>query len=247
MTQRGWRHWLTLASFALNLLLLGLLARPYLQRTLQSETSRTRVDGSPWFAATEPTRLFAAQRAQPESTVFLGDSITAHAPWGELFAAVLNRGIPGNTTQDVLNRLDEIVARQPRCVVLLIGINDLLQGRSPDAVATSVATIVAHISAGAPNTQLTLISTLPLREASFPEVKNKSIRELNHRLAALARPPKIRFVDVFDAFVDGDGQLQSELTYDGIHLLPSGYWLLRDRAMELAPNGKGCPAVDAPG
>ena len=54
--------------------------------------------------------------------VFLGNSISDGAEWSELFADnhIKNRGISGDFTIGVLNRLDEISIRKPKKVFLLI-------------------------------------------------------------------------------------------------------------------------------
>src|SRR5690606_18724659 len=59
--------------------------------------------------------------------IFLGNSISDGAEWSELFNSsnVINRGISGDKTSGILNRIDEIVRRKPSKVFLLIGTNDL--------------------------------------------------------------------------------------------------------------------------
>ena len=71
--------------------------------------------------------FFATNPVQPGDVVFLGDSLTDEARWEELFAglAVRNRGVPGDTTADVLARLEPIARAEPAQVFLMIGTNDL--------------------------------------------------------------------------------------------------------------------------
>ena len=58
--------------------------------------------------------------------MFLGDSITEGGLWDAWFQELpaLNRGIGGDTTEDILARLDSAID-QPTAVSLLIGTNDL--------------------------------------------------------------------------------------------------------------------------
>src|SRR5262249_1762037 len=72
------------------------------------------------------------QFAGDADAVMLGDSNTEWVDWHELFPGVqfLNRGIAGDTSAGVLNRLDEVIGRHPKVVFLMIGINDL-QARLP--------------------------------------------------------------------------------------------------------------------
>jgi lysophospholipase L1-like esterase len=66
--------------------------------------------------------------AKPGSIVFLGDSITDFFRVNEFFPGVyvINRGISGDTTDGVLNRLAESVYElSPSKIFLMIGTNDL--------------------------------------------------------------------------------------------------------------------------
>jgi lysophospholipase L1-like esterase len=54
---------------------------------------------------------------------------------------VLNAGIPGNTTVDLLGRLDVLPGLGRAIVVLMAGINDLLQGEAPAPVADRILRI----------------------------------------------------------------------------------------------------------
>ena len=92
---------------------------------------------------------FAAVGAAPGRVVFLGDSITEGGLWDEWFpnVAVLNRGIGGERTANVLRRLDTAV-NEPTAVFLLIGTNDLMALESHEETARNVAAILAGIEDG---------------------------------------------------------------------------------------------------
>src|SRR5258708_3203562 len=51
--------------------------------------------------------------------VFAGDSLIARGPWSELYSPIKNRGIGGETTAGLLDRLDELTESQPRKIFLL--------------------------------------------------------------------------------------------------------------------------------
>ena len=69
-----------------------------------------------------------------------GDSLTEGIDWRELFpdVKILNRGIGGDTSAGVLNRLDEVIGRHPKIVVLMIGANDLRMGVPVPQVAANI-------------------------------------------------------------------------------------------------------------
>ena len=104
----------------------------------------------------------------PGRVVLLGDSITEGGVWNELLPElpVLNRGVGGETSAQVLARLD-LVLNAPSAVVLLIGTNDLSSGVSTalrpefteDKLHLNGAGYRAWVDVLRPVVELTLITT----------------------------------------------------------------------------------------
>src|SRR5687768_14696187 len=71
--------------------------------------------------------LFRSLRNTDKDVVFLGNSITAGVDWNELLQMneARNRGISGDITFGVLERLNEVIEGKPAKVFILIGINDI--------------------------------------------------------------------------------------------------------------------------
>lgn len=92
-------------------------------------------------------------------TLFVGDSITRglYATSMALrFADMVNPrtfqvvGGPGDVTQDLINRINEIKSLFPRFVILCIGTNDVANGVANATIVANIATIVTALqSAGA--------------------------------------------------------------------------------------------------
>lgn len=162
-------------------------------------------------------------------TIFLGNSITDGGSWNELFgdAHIVNRGISGDITAGVLNRLDEIVAGKPRKVFLMIGTNDLARGIQPDSILKNIYKIAALIHEYTPLTSLYVQSIFPVNPAlhKFPSHVNngKAIIFINRHLKENAAAGNYVFIDVFDALKDRQGHLNLDYTNDGLHLLGTGY------------------------
>jgi len=59
---------------------------------------------------------FFRQTAGVADAIMLGDSHIEGIDWRELFpdVKILNRGISGDTSEGVLNRLDEVIGRHPK-------------------------------------------------------------------------------------------------------------------------------------
>lgn len=161
--------------------------------------------------------------------IFLGNSITDGGEWTEMFENnhVLNRGISGDVTTGVLNRLDDIVSRKPAKVFLLIGINDLARGIPKDTVLKNDLLIVRLIRQYSPMTEIYVESLFPVNPAKhiFPTHVNKGgdIIYINRHLKAYADSLHYVYVDVYDALKDKNDHLDLKYTNDGLHLLGPGY------------------------
>lgn len=158
--------------------------------------------------------------------VFLGDSLTDLCEWHEFFRSfeIKNRGICGDTTEGILNRLDEIVESKPNKLFLLIGINDINQGRTVEDIFNSYKQILERVKNKTPETKIFVQSILPVNSQKFPNhAVNEKIVQLNARLRLLANDFLLQYIDLFSSFLDSNHELDEQYTTDGIHLNGSGY------------------------
>ena len=161
--------------------------------------------------------------------VFVGDSLIADGPWSELYCPIKNRGIGGETTSGLLDRLDEVTESHPRKIFLLVGTNCLADDVPVAQVVRNYRKLLERIRRESPQTQVFVISVLPVnqRVTHGPVHDNATIRELNVRLRDLAgKFESVIFLDVFDALTDASGNLRKDLTTDGLHLNLDGYLIL---------------------
>lgn len=171
--------------------------------------------------------LFEMLPARPGAVVFFGDSQSEQCEWAELAGgdtAVINRGISGDNVDGAWARLDEILRHRPSKIFLQIGVNDLIWGKTPEAVEVRYREIVRRIRREQPEAQLILESVLPVnnRIRDLP-VSNGDIQALNSYLAQIARDYALPYVDLYTPLADGEGCLSAEYTNDGIHLNGRGY------------------------
>jgi lysophospholipase L1-like esterase len=166
--------------------------------------------------------------------IFLGNSITDGGEWNELFndLSIKNRGISGDRTVSVLNRLDEVYSRSPAKVFLLIGINDLARNISTDSVVKNIIWIVELIKEKSPQTKLYIQSILPVNETFglFRDHTRKraEILQINKALFDSAARYQYEFIDIFSALADTTGRLNADYTNDGLHLTGTGYLKWKD-------------------
>jgi lysophospholipase L1-like esterase len=197
----------------------------------QSVTNQRVYDTIPFIPEHTPQRLaqFAKEPIVTGKIIFLGNSITEMGKWKEATGdtTVINRGIGGDITYGILKRLKDITDRKPSKVFILVGINDI--GKDiPDAViADNYLKIVNEIHSKCPDTKIYAQSVLPVNStiAHFPQHydKEEHVLAVNKLLKANAAIGHYTFVDIFQLFVDPDGRLKSEYTYEGLHLKPPAY------------------------
>jgi lysophospholipase L1-like esterase len=181
------------------------------------------------FQADRRTQLRKLPNTEAE-IAFAGDSLIADGPWAELYSPIKNRGIGGETTAGLLDRLDEVTESQPRKIFLLVGTNCLAADIPVAQVVRNYRKILEQIRRDSPQTRVFVISVLPVNQQlarGGPVHDNATIRELNQQLRDLAGGfERVAFLDVFDALTDAHGNLRDDLTTDGLHLNIDGYLIL---------------------
>ena len=161
--------------------------------------------------------------------LFLGNSITDGAEWSELFQNrhIKNRGISGDTTWGVYDRLHTILNGNPKKIFLLIGINDIGRGKDDQYVIDGIERIIKRIKEEAPRTQLYVQSILPVNpiygKFNGHTSQWKRIPGINKRIQEIANREGVTFIDLYTSFVDKEGKMNKDLTNDGLHLLGQGY------------------------
>lgn len=173
--------------------------------------------------------LFKEMTQQDNEVIFLGNSITECGQWSELFndLRVLNRGISGDITSGIINRLNEIYNRKPSKVFLLIGINDLSKGLTTDSIVKNILFISQLLHSKSPSTKIFVQSILPVNDhfVKFKThtSKGKEIIQVNQSLKDSAYSNHYEFLDIYSYFVNTEGSLKEEYTNDGLHLLAPAY------------------------
>ena len=170
-------------------------------------------------------------------TVLLGDSLSLWFP-GELMPGRrvwINQSISGEKTQGLLDRLALLDDNDVEAVFLMIGINDLIWGKSDAEILANYKKIVSELKAEHPDTQIVVQSILPHSgENSTWESRDKllalpddRIVGMNNALKKIASDNDAYYLDLYPIFVTGDGDLRPDLTTDGLHLNRQGYLVWR--------------------
>ena len=182
----------------------------------------------------ERRTLFAERRAQDQNAiVFVGDSITEgwttlEQDFSDLGIKVANRGIGGDTTPNLVYRLEnDVLSLRPRALVIMIGTNDLGEHTSPEQIASNLGELHRRIRAAYPKIPIAWCTVMPRAASdSFPE----RIRDLNTRIAVMvAADPNATLCDTFTPLALPDGSSKPEAYVpDRLHLNPTGYKIWRN-------------------
>ena len=180
---------------------------------------------------------FDAQNKEVDSdntdnrVVFMGNSITegwaSYMP--EMFdnQTYINRGIGGQTTPQMLLRFrQDVIAHQPKVVVILAGTNDIA-GNTP---LKDLETVAGHLFSMAElarqhDIKVILCSVVPAAEYPWRKGKRPDVKipQLNKMIQDYCNENKIHYLDYFSALTDGNGALIESYGYDGVHPDEDGY------------------------
>jgi len=172
---------------------------------------------------------FESATYTPDDIVFLGNSITFHGNWTERLGSekYKNRGISGDITFGLLNRLDSSCIGKPKKIFILIGVNDLKYNIPVYVILNNYSRIVDSIRMKSPNTKIYFQSVLPVNPSinhskSLAKIQPQ-IPKLNEGLKLLTVQDHIAYIDLNSQFADSLGNLKREYTIDGLHLMTKGY------------------------
>ena len=173
--------------------------------------------------------LFESLPTTESDIVFLGNSITDGGEWSELFQNpnCKNRGISGDITQGMLNRLETVTKGQPAMVFLMIGTNDMNHGFSNDTIAMNVRKIVKRIKAESPRTKIVVQSILPTNDCyglfTGHTKRWQDVAVVNDMLKAMTAEEGVAYLDLYGRMATEEGKMNPDYSNDGLHLNGEGY------------------------
>lgn len=164
-------------------------------------------------------------------------------------AQVINAGVAGNTSSDLLARIErDVLNHKPDLVIVMVGTNDMLNSgkmNSYEKFASNLSEIVIQLKQI--YSKVLLLSPPPADSAYLferhdrklfhdtPNVKLDSARQIVSRIAG---EKQVYFIDIFQKFQDLNLPKHNEDMYimnpansgfrDGIHLTPLGYLLIAE-------------------
>ncbi len=204
-----------------------------------SRDERTLQDWPNLARYREANSVLAAPAKDEVRVVFMGDSITdmwAQPQFGGFFpgAPYVDRGISGQTTPQMLIRFrPDVIALQPRVVLILAGTNDIAGNTGPmtlEEIEENLASMsdLAHAN----GIRVVFASVLPVHDYGLSDGRPivvtagrppEKILALNAWIESYASKHGDTYLDYFSAMVDSHGFLKKELSHDGLHPNKAGY------------------------
>ena len=176
--------------------------------------------------------------------LFLGDSITEQYVLKEYYEdyPVVNSGVSGDFTSSIVENMKKrVYDYNPSKVFLLIGINDLRNGKDVSEIVSNTKEIIELIKENRPYSEIYLESIYPINKTDDDKISdsvrdiefdNEKIIEVNDLLKDLAKDEKITYVDLYNKLIDDDGNLNISYTKDGLHISSEGYECITKELMK---------------
>lgn len=173
-----------------------------------------------------------------ENIVFLGDSIFEMYDVEKYFEGrrVINSGISGHKTTDILNNMQYRVYRyNPSVIFMMIGTNDVLDSNlTNEDTIENVGKIIDEIKKNRPYATINVISIFPVNDTDDEKINhdmvyvrnNKDIKKMNDGIKKICKEKNITFIDMYSLLVDSNDKLKLEYTTEGVHITSSGYEII---------------------
>jgi lysophospholipase L1-like esterase len=144
------------------------------------------------------------------------------------YAGWINRGIGGQTTQQILLReRQDVLQLYPEAVVIEGASNDMRLGFSPEEIRDNLLSMGEL--AQAHGLKVLIANMTPVCDCVRPLTGLRTvdrIHHLNDLLHAMCKEKKWTLLDFNTPLVDANGRMRAELTVDGVHPNDQGYALL---------------------
>jgi len=214
---------------------------PCAEVTLRATRAENRLKDWPALARYRDSNATTVAPGKDESrVVFMGDSITDSwddPKYGGFFPGkpYIDRGISGQTTPQMLIRFrPDVIALQPRVVVILAGTNDIAGNTGPMSLAAIEDNLTSMFElAHANGIRVVFASLLPISDYEKTKDGQAIIRSkqrppeqilaLNAWMKKYAALHGQIYLDYYSAMADDKGFLKEELSEDGLHPNQKGY------------------------
>ncbi len=134
---------------------------------------------------------------------------------------IINEGIPGETTSDALNRVDEIINKDPGTVILLFGGNDFLRNRPQTETFSNLRLLIKKLQDNG-----SMVILLGIRGGLLVDKFSSDFEKLADETGVIFIP------NVLDGLIGKPKYMSS----DNIHPNNEGYAKIADKVYKVIKN-----------
>ena len=156
---------------------------------------------------------------------FFGNSITCGSDFQQFFPnkKIINLGLPGDNLIGMKKRISMLEASNPKKIFIMAGTNDLVHN-DVETYKTNYIRLIDEIHNVMPNAQIYVQSVLPTNtDFSKKYAPNKKVIQANKMIENIADSLNFKYINIYDSYIDSEGELIKDLTRDGVHLYPTAY------------------------
>lgn len=182
------------------------------------------------------------QKIKYGDIIFLGDSITE---WYDLEKyynfPIVNSGVAGWTTDDILENLDEkVFSYEAKKLFLLIGTNDMVHDKDEEYIVNNIQKIINQIKKENNNVEIYIESIYPVNNTDHKKINhsivsnrtNDEIININKSIKQLCSKNHLTYINMYDLLVDKNGELNLDYTKEGLHINDKGYQVITKKILE---------------
>ncbi|MBN2880324.1 MAG: lysophospholipase [Clostridia bacterium] len=175
--------------------------------------------------------------------VFAGSSLAEQFPINEMLQSlnsehiIYNRGVSGDKIDDLTGDIETLIFDlAPSKLFINIGSNDIgSEDYNEDILIEKYHMLLQCIKERLPDTIMYVLAYYPVnpnknaflskveKKFMFANRTNQNIQSINARLEKLCEQMNLAFINVYDVLLGEDGNLENNLTVEGIHLWPDAY------------------------
>jgi lysophospholipase L1-like esterase len=169
--------------------------------------------------------------------VAIGDSITYGYPYtindswvrltsDKLNLNIINQGVCGDLTRDMLYRFfEDVLSLKPTHVIIMGGTNDAYCNLTVDEISRNISKMVKQSL----NHDIIPILALPIPCQDINE--EKILGGYRDWMRCFTAYKKVSLLDFYSQMLKNDGKIQDELLIDGVHPSLKGYDLMMKLAV----------------
>ena len=159
---------------------------------------------------------------------FLEEMIKSRYP--ESGVKILNLGVPGDTAEDGLRRIVEVIRDKPDLVMIQFALNDAFSGHTPERFKRNIESIILRIKQDT-DAAILLLTSVPVMYSPEDKIAEKFYDRIKE-CGSGYNIPVVCVHEYWKKKITEGVQFSSLLQGDGIHPLENGYRLMAEAVME---------------